>query len=215
MKLRLTILTLVVIFALLWGVVGVYAQDATPSPEAPPIEQPSPDDVEGEPVPIDLSAALSNAIVYLAYTLTLAWALQVGIEQLKPFIITPLAESLNLTEESYVPFMYIVRGVITVIAYVFIWGGTEATRAAAPFLSFVPDIALGVVTVLVVIGGESVINDLTDRLRALKEAAEMLKLPAGAQAQTSNVTAESGSTVNVDNTRRAPMQPAKDDLYRG
>lgn len=210
MKLRLTILTLLLAYALCLAVIAVYAQEATPSPEAPPIDQPAPDDVEGEPVPIDLSAALSNAIVYLSYTMVLALALQVGIEQLKPFIITPLSKLLMVTEENYVPFMYIVRGVITIVAYVFIWGGVEATRAAAPFLAFVPDIALGVVTVLVVIGGESVINDLTDRLRALKEAAEMLKLPAGAQAQTSNVTAQSGSTVNVDNTR-----PPQEYQYKG
>lgn len=78
-------------------------------------------------------------------------------------------------------------------------------------MTFVPDIALGVVTVLVVIGGESVINDLTDRLRALKEAAEMLKLQPPA---TSTVTAQSGSTVNVDNTRGAQSLPYE-EKWRG
>ena len=119
-----------------------------------------------------LDLALSNAIAFLMHTLTLAVALQVGIDQLKPFIITPLREALKISDENYVAFMYIVRAVLTIIAYVGIWGGVAATRLAVPFLAFVPDLALGVVTVLFVISGESVINDLVDKLRAAKEAAE-------------------------------------------
>jgi fatty acid desaturase len=125
-----------------------------------------------------LDLALSNAIAYLMYTMTLALALQVGIEQLKPFIITPLREALKISDTDYIAFMYVVRAFVTIVAYLWIWGGVSATRLAVPFLAFVPDIPLGVVTVLVVIGGTSVINDLTDRLRALKEAAEVIKLPA-------------------------------------
>src|SRR5689334_19438635 len=122
-----------------------------------------------------LDVALSNAIAYLMYTMTLALALQVGIEQLKPFIITPLRQALQISDDNYVAFMYVVRGGVTIVAYVGVWGGVAATRVAVPFLAFVPDLALGAATVLIVIGGESVINDLTDKLRALKEAAELIK----------------------------------------
>lgn len=144
---------------------------------------------------MSLDTALSNAILYLTYTMTLALALQVGIEQLKPFIITPLRVALKITDENYTAFMYIVRGVVTVIAYIAIWGGVAATRLAVPFLDFVPDIALGVVTVLVVIGGEEVINALIDRLNALKEAAEAMEL-------TPLVEAQSGSNVDVHLERK-------------
>jgi hypothetical protein len=50
MKLRLTILTLVLVFALIWGAVGVYAQEVTPTAEdePTPVETPVPDE---QPVP--------------------------------------------------------------------------------------------------------------------------------------------------------------------
>jgi hypothetical protein len=146
---------------------------------------------------MSLDTALANAIAYLMYTMTLALALQVGIEQLKPLIITPIRESLKITDENYVTFMYVVRAVVTIAAYVFVWGGVAATRLAVPFLGFVPDLALGVVTVLIVIGGEEIINALIDRLNALKEAAEVITLPPAPV-----VEAQSGSVVNVDNKRQ-------------
>jgi hypothetical protein len=123
-----------------------------------------------------LETILTNAIAYLLYTATLALALQVGIEQLKPFIITPLREALKITDDNYIAFMYVVRAVLTITAYLFIWGGVASTRVAVPFLAFVPDFALGTVTVLVVIGGTEVINALIDRLNALKDAAEAMQL---------------------------------------
>ncbi len=123
-----------------------------------------------------VETAITNAILFLLYTQTLAFALQQGIEHLKPLIITPLREALAVTDANYVTFMYVVRGVITVAAYLFVWGGVAATRAAAPYLAFVPDFALGTVTVLIVIGGEEIINALIDRLNALKKAAELMQL---------------------------------------
>lgn len=140
-----------------------------------------------------LDLALANAIAYLLYTLTLAVALQVGIDQLKPFIITPLREALKISDEDYRPFMYLVRAVLTIVAYTMIWGGVGATRLAVPFLAFVPDLALGVVTVLFVISGESVINDLVDKLRAAKEAAESMAII---------------TTIEVPNTEPAPSVSA-------
>jgi hypothetical protein len=141
-----------------------------------------------------LDIALSNAIAYLMYTLTLAVALQVGIDQLKPFIITPLREALKISDYDYLAFMYAVRGALTIIAYLWIWGGVAATRLAVPFLAFVPDLALGVVTVLFVISGESVINDLVDKLRAAKEAAEGMAII---------------TTVEYPNTENAPTVDAQ------
>lgn len=148
-----------------------------------------------------LENVLANAIAYLMYTMTLALALQVGIEHLKTPIIIPLQKLLKVSDDHYVGYIYVVRGVVTTVAYVFVWGGVAATRDAAPFLAFASDVALGAVTVAIVIGGESVINDAVDRLKALKEAAEIMHL-----AELEYVDAVDGTPIPAQSLRTAPSR---------
>jgi hypothetical protein len=114
-----------------------------------------------------------QAFVYLAYVLSLAGALQLIINQFKPIVFEPIKEWLE--ESHYLVFVYVVRGVITVLAFHFVWGGTEVLYGLAPALSIFPEFGASVLTVALIVLGEEVIHGIVDRLYEIKEIVEVIE----------------------------------------
>lgn len=143
-----------------------------------------------------------QAIAYLAYTAILAGVLQVAINHLKPIFIDPFKP--QLADNVYLAFMYVFRGVVTFLAYFGLWGGIEATRAAAPSLfANVPDGGVAFATIALVVLGAEFIHGAMDWLYNVKEGVGKLEIPL-----------DSAKSVKVDAQMTPPVNTV-DKSFRG
>lgn len=166
-RLNRLFLLFLIVFALFLLPVVATAQDTSPVPV---------------PVPssFDLQLVLAAGIAYLLYTITLAAAVQTGINQLKPLFLDPVKNRKDAPTDGpdnvYLVYIYAFRATLTTLAYFYLWGGVVATRAVIPLLpAFVPDPGIAIVTIAFVVLGEEIIHPLLDRLYALRDAAGLLK----------------------------------------
>lgn len=127
---------------------------------------------------MSLEQIVAISIAYLLYTLTLAGAVQVAIESMKPVFITPIREYLDTVGKSqlYLPLFYTFRLLLTSIGFFSVWGGVPAVKAVLDIELLVPDYGIAIVTILFVVLGEEVIHPLLDKLYSLKDAVEMLEI---------------------------------------
>lgn len=163
---------LITLFVFLVFIVApVAAQDVTPPPDVPPVAT------------FDLQLVLATGIAYLLYTLTLAGAVQVAINQLKPLFLDPVknrkdAPTGDVPDNVYLVYLYVFRAGLTTIAYLYLWGGVAATRAVVPLLpAVVPDLGIAAVTIAFVVLGEEIIHPLLDKLYVLRDVAKLLAEP--------------------------------------
>lgn len=163
---------LITLFVFLVFIVApVAAQDVTPPPDVPPVAT------------FDLQAALAGLIVFLLYVGSLAGALQLAINQLKPLFLDPIknrkdAPTGDTPDNVYLVYLYVFRTGLTSLAYFYLWGGIAATRAAAPFLpAFIPDPGIAIGTIALVVLGEEIIHPLLERAYILRDVAKLLAEP--------------------------------------
>ena len=122
----------------------------------------------------DLQLVIAIVIAYLLYCVVLASGVQVAINQVKPLFLDPIKA--KLTDTQYLVVLYIFRAIITGLAYVYLWGGVEATRATLNgFASSVPDAGIAIVTIAFVVLGEEVLHPLIERAYILRDIAKQLK----------------------------------------
>jgi hypothetical protein len=117
---------------------------------------------------MELQTMIALAIAYLLYCLTLAGAVQVAINQVKPLFLEPIKE--RVTERQYLIVIYVFRAIITAAAYFWLWGGIAATRAVLGGMpASIPDAGVAIVTIALVVLGEEIIHPLVSRLYVLKD----------------------------------------------
>jgi hypothetical protein len=168
MKLKHKILLLIIMALVLVSPVAL-AQE-TPPPTTPVV-------IGG----IDLDVLFSELDAYLLlHVVVLAGALQAGINLLKPYI-EPLGTRFWAKESvEYQRYFEIVRLLITVGAYLAVWGGVVMTRTFIPSLAILPDVFVGVATVLLVVAGEEIQHGLIQLIYDLRKAKSAFQPPAPA-----------------------------------
>lgn len=209
---------------------AVHAQDVTDEPaptleatvapvvtDVPPVVEQPPVVIDPTvPAAFDLQAVLASGIAFLLYTLTLAGAVQIAINQVKPLFLDPVknrneAPTDGTPDNVYLVYLYFFRAALTSVAYFYLWGGVAATRAVVPLLpAFVPDPGIAIVTIALVVLGEEIIHPLLDRLYALRDAAKLLSEPFTPleSAALVNITMPPGSAAAGTNTRTDIELPA-------
>lgn len=129
---------------------------------------------------IDLQAVIAIAIAYLLYTLALAAGVQTAINQIKPLFLDPIKAKLTemdatTADSRYLIVIYVFRAIITALAYLYLWGGVNATRAIlGSFGGSIPDAGIAIGTIALVVLGEEVIHPLVDKLYVLRDTAKLL-----------------------------------------
>lgn len=144
---------------------------------------------------IDLQSLFAQAIAYLGSLLVFAGAVQLAINQLKPLFLDYLKAKLDATQ--YLITFYVFRAVVTIVGFIYLWGGVATVKATLPSLpATIPDIGLAVVSIALIILGEEIIHPIMDRIYALRDAAKLLEvlpiaLPTGGTTTTTTTTTPS------------------------
>lgn len=124
---------------------------------------------------IDLQNLFAQAIAYLGSLLVFAGAVQLAINQLKPLFLDYLKE--KLSEQQYEITFYVFRAVVTIVGFIYVWGGVATVKATLPSLpATIPDLGIAAVSIALIILGEEIIHPLLDRLYALRDAAKLLEI---------------------------------------
>jgi len=149
---------------------------------------------------IDLQAVIAIGIAYLLYCLALAGGIQTAINQIKPLFLEPIKNKLvevdPLTADTrYLIVMYVFRGLITTVAYFYLGGGLNSTRAVLNGVAgSIPDVGVAIGTIALVVLGEEVLHPLIDRLYILKKiAADMGEINVTVPTST-----ETDTSVNIE-----------------
>lgn len=125
-----------------------------------------------------LEEILSQFIAFLTWAGMLAGAVQLAINQLKPYILTPLKD--RLSEEAWLASIYALRTLITIIGFFSLWGGVDAARDQLPIIaSNIPDVGIAIVSILIIVLGQEVIHVFIDRLYLLRDTFRKLENPTG------------------------------------
>lgn len=129
---------------------------------------------------MNVESIFTQAIAYLLYCSSLSGTLQVFINQLKPSFIEPYRKEGQFLADPnrYLAFIYVLRTVLTIVAYLTLWGGVGATRALLGSLPLViPDLGVGTVTVMLIVMGQEILHPLITRLYEVRDATKVLQNP--------------------------------------
>lgn len=110
----------------------------------------------------------AQIFAYFTVLLALAGALQTAINTLKPQVFEPIKARVDAN--TYLVIMYAFRLLLTIFAFVFLWGGVGAVRSYVPFLpASVPDFGLSIFTIFLIVLGQEFIHAGMDRLYIFRD----------------------------------------------